>query len=90
MKPIGMFAIRNFDYNGMFIYLEDGEAPYRADFLRWTTDPGVALFKCSDGEKRLIPSICIMGIGRKFLPPPPPPPKELNCGIIHMGMPSRS
>ena len=86
---IGTFGVRNFEYNGLFINFLEGEAPYRADFIEWTTDPGIGRFSCSDGKIRLIPSICLMGLGMKLLPPQPPL-KELNMGIVHIGMPSRS
>jgi hypothetical protein len=33
--------------------------PYRAAFDCWTGDPGVAMMKCSDGERRFIPTFAI-------------------------------
>ena len=50
------YEVNNFTYNGMFIYPKEGKAPYKAEFIKWTSDPGVAECKCDDGEIRLIPS----------------------------------
>ena len=30
--------------------------PYKARFMCWTGDPGIAMMMCSDGEKRFIPT----------------------------------
>jgi hypothetical protein len=86
---IGTFGVRNFEYDGLFLSLHGGEASYRADFLGWTEDPGIGRFQCSDGKIRLIPSICLMGLGYRLLPPQPPL-ERLNMGIVHIGIPSRS
>jgi len=55
------FKIRNFSYNGFFGRTEEGYAPYRAQFLRWSGDPGVAVMSCSDGEDRFIPTYALEG-----------------------------
>jgi hypothetical protein len=86
---LGGFKVRNFTYDGLGVMFSGGEAPYTADFVKWTKDPGIAIFKCSDGKERLIPSIALMGIARKLLPTQPPL-KERNFGFVHIGIPSRS
>jgi hypothetical protein len=48
--------VENFYYNGIFVSPEKGYASYTATFEKWTNDPGVALFLCSDGKERLIPT----------------------------------
>lgn len=81
------FTIQNFEYDGLFVKLKDGKAPYTARFINWTTDPGVARFQCSDEKIRLIPTCALMNLGEKQLPPKTwEPPKH---GII-FGVPSSS
>ncbi|RLF87253.1 hypothetical protein DRN34_02245 [Thermococci archaeon] len=36
-------------------------APYRAQFIRWSGDPGVAVMQCSDGKERFIPTFALRG-----------------------------
>lgn len=36
-------------------------AGYTAKFVEWTRDPGIAVFECSDGKLRLIPTYAIKG-----------------------------
>ncbi len=66
-RKVPTFKIRNFRYNGFYGEYLPGEAPYTAMFAEWTKDPGVAIFKCSDGQKRLIPTFALIG-DRKGLP----------------------
>lgn len=56
-----MFKVRNFVYDGFGGQLREGYAPYTVTLLRWTLDPGVGVFACSDGKERLIPSFAIPG-----------------------------
>jgi hypothetical protein len=35
-------------------------APYKATFLRWSLDPGIAVCECTDGCKRLIPNYALI------------------------------
>lgn len=51
--------VRNFEYNGFFGSLHPGYAEYKAKFVQWTNDPGIALCECSDGKSRFIPSFAI-------------------------------
>lgn len=51
--------IRHFDYDGFGGSLREGYAPYTAVLVRWTLDPGVGLFLCSDGKQRLIPTFAL-------------------------------
>lgn len=55
------FTVQNFSYNGFCGKLLKGLAPYTAKFTKWTNDPGVGLFKCSDKKDRLIPTFAIIG-----------------------------
>ena len=51
-----VYEVENFYYDGFIVKSMKGKAPYKATFLHWTVDPGVAKCQCSDGKKRLIPS----------------------------------
>ena len=62
-----MFKVRNFTYNGLGVNFEGGLAKYTAKFIKWTNDPGVGEFKCSDGKVRLMPSCVLVG-PRESLP----------------------
>jgi hypothetical protein len=64
------FRVRKFNYDGFGGMLGEGFAPYTAVFLRWTTDPGVGVFLCSDGRERLIPTFALVG-KRGLLPEQP-------------------
>ena len=54
-----MLKVRNFEYSGFMGQTLGGYTPYTAEFKNWTDDPGVAVFTCSDGEDRLIPTFAI-------------------------------
>ncbi len=56
-----MFKVRKFEYNGFSGKTIPGLTPYTAEFKKWTSDPGVALWTCSDGGERLIPTFAIVG-----------------------------
>lgn len=55
------YKVRNFTYNGFGGMLQPGDAPYTVSLIRWTLDPGVGLFQCSDGKERLIPTFAVIG-----------------------------
>ena len=55
------FEVSNFTYNGFGGEKLPGKAPYTATFVEWTDDPGVAIFLCSDGKERLIPTFALIG-----------------------------
>jgi len=55
------YKVENFKYNGFYVQPKKGMAKYTAKFKKWTNDPGIALFECSDGKERLIPSCCLIG-----------------------------
>ena len=80
------FKVNNFTYNGVYGKDEEGHAPYTASFIKWTNDPGIALFKCSDGIDRLIPTFAIDDL------PPGCLPKQIyaETGPSIFGMPCRS
>ena len=62
--------IKNFNYNGFFVESLLGIAPYKAiKLVKWTNDPGIGEFLCSDGKNRLIPS-CQLSI--EFINSQPP------------------
>ena len=71
-----MIKVRNFEYSGFCGKLLEGHAPYTAEFKKWTGDPGVAVFTCSDGEERLIPTFAIEG------EMPTDIPKQPKTGIL--------
>ena len=54
--------VERFRYNG---FCGEGMAPedagYTAKFVRWTIDPGIGIFICSDGKYRLIPTYAVKG-----------------------------
>jgi hypothetical protein len=56
-----MLKVRKFDYNGFCGKLHKEYTDYTAKFEEWTNDPGIAVFSCSDGENRLIPTFAIEG-----------------------------
>ena len=57
------FNIKNFRYNSFTGKLAKGLAPYKAKFINWTGDPGIARMLCSDGRVRLIPTFALKGGG---------------------------
>ena len=61
--------IRNFIYNGILGVSLPGNAPYTVEFIRWTSDPGIFLGKCSDGRERRIPAWA--ALCHDFVPPMP-------------------
>lgn len=66
-----LYEVENFTYNGFMVKSRKGKAKYKAEFVSWTNDPGIALCNCTDGEKRLIPSCCLIGStknGKSLLP----------------------
>ena len=52
--------VENFSYNGFCGKSLSGVAPYEAEFLEWTQDPGIAKCACSDGVTRLIPTFAFV------------------------------
>lgn len=59
-----MFKVIVFVYNGFFVDHPRGDkviADYTAEFVEWTNDPGIGVFKCSDNRERLIPSCSLIG-----------------------------
>lgn len=51
------FKVVEFSYNGFGGQCNpDITMPYRARFVRWSGDPGIAIMACSDGEERYIPT----------------------------------
>lgn len=57
------FIIKNFSYGGFSGKLLNGFARYKASFINWTGDPGIARMLCSDGVIRLIPTFALKGKG---------------------------
>jgi hypothetical protein len=53
-------SVQNFQYDGMFLAKREGLAPYTAQFIRWSPDPGMAQCLCSDGCYRLIHVLCLV------------------------------
>lgn len=78
--------VQNFIYDGVFVHLRPGFAPYSAEFKQWTDDPGMVLCSCSDGSERRIPACCLVGFDTEQHPEPQWPPAK---GIV-VGPPSHS
>ena len=78
-----MLKVKNFEYNGFYGRTLNGHAPYTAEFEKWTADPGIGVFTCSDGKNRIIPTFAIEG-GM-----PPGIPKQPKTGV-RFGAPCRS
>lgn len=57
------FIIRHFIYGGFSGKLLNGFTKYKASFINWTGDPGIARMLCSDGVIRLIPTFALKGKG---------------------------
>lgn len=58
-----LYIVNNFTYGGFFGSLKPGVAKYRASFINWTGDPGIARMLCSDGVTRLIPTFALKDRG---------------------------
>lgn len=57
--------VKNFSYNGFSGTLLPGFAKYKVMALdKWTNDPGIGSFLCSDKKIRLIPSFAL---SKRFL-----------------------
>lgn len=49
--------VENYSYNGFIVTPIAGFTNYQVKTLiKWTNDPGIGLFKCTDKKARLIPS----------------------------------
>lgn len=49
------FEVRNHELNDdLEVILQEGMTGYTAYFLRWTTQPGIGVFQCSDKQWRLL------------------------------------
>jgi hypothetical protein len=59
----------DFVYNGFTVAMKKSVASFTAEFKEWTTDPGVANCKCSDGRERLIPTLALVGFRIDDYPP---------------------
>lgn len=66
-------TIKKFTYNGFFGRAFDEIMPYKAKFIKWSGDPGVALCMCDDQKERLIPTFAIT---TSFVLPKDETPKE--------------
>jgi hypothetical protein len=71
-----VLKIQNFEYNGFFGKLLEGLTPYTATFKEWTSDPGIGIFTCSDGEERLIPTFAIISKMPEDIP------KQEKSGVL--------
>jgi len=56
-----LFDIAGFSYNGFMGRLTGKPTGYKASFVKWTPDPGVGVFKCTDGKERNIPTFAVVG-----------------------------
>lgn len=62
------YKVQNFSYNSFYGELLPNMASYRAQFKRWTNDPGIGVFECSDGKERLLPTFALKGLKESPLP----------------------
>jgi len=75
--------IHKFSYNGFGCIVHKGYANYTiTGFMKWTVDPGVGVFACSDGQERMIPT-CVFETRTLHLP------KQPRTGVI-FGMPLKA
>jgi hypothetical protein len=88
-----MYNVLNFSYDGIFVRPKAGLATYTAEFVKWTDDPGIAIFKCSDGKDRKLPACQIQDFDIKRHPEQILPQRRLDerkaCGFI-IGEPCHS
>ena len=72
------YKVCSFEYNGFCGHVKQNKlVNYTASFKEWTSDPGVALFSCSDYKDRLIPVFALKNFKISDLP------KQeygINCG----------
>lgn len=78
------YLVQHFSYNGFCGTLLKGIAPYMAKFKKWTRDPGIARFECSDHITRLIPTFALKGLKQHSLP------KQDMTNKVIIGPPSHS
>lgn len=78
------YRVQNFSYNGFYGDILKKVTTYSATFIKWTRDPGIGLFKCSDNIERLIPTFALKGLKRH-----PLPEQDMTDKII-FGPPSHS
>jgi len=81
--PKETYKVRNFDYNGFYGRTLQGMASYEAKFSRWTNDPGIGVFECSDGKERLIPTFALIGNTSEL-------PEQDMSNKVMFGTPSHS
>lgn len=61
MIKIPHTKVRNFLYSGFMGQLRRGYSKYNVtSFVEWTRDPGIGIFECSDGKRRLIPTFAFI------------------------------
>jgi len=78
------YEVDNFEYNGFCGKILKGIAPYEVIFKKWTSDPGVGVFECSDNEERLIPTFAIRKFDMNSLP------EQSMNSKVYFGLPSHS
>ncbi len=63
------YEVYEFTYNGFYGNLNSNKKMnYIATFKKWTNDPGVGVFECSDGKERFIPTFAIVNFKRENHP----------------------
>ena len=77
------YKIRNFAYNGFFGKNLPGYMPCTAQFVEWTSDPGITRCMCSDSKERLIPTYALEGFDYEDYP-------EQEKTGVYFGLPSSS
>jgi len=75
--------VTNFNYNGFCGKVLLGYTTYTAEFVKWSSDPGVAICDCSDGKQRLIPTYALERFRLKDYP------EQEKTGVI-FGAPCKS
>jgi hypothetical protein len=83
-------SVENFFYNGFATETLEGFASYEIEsFVKWTNDPGIGVFKCTDNKERLIPSCQLEKSYYNSLPKRPKLDPFKGVGVF-FGSPSHS
>jgi hypothetical protein len=88
MIEIPHVKIQRFLYNGFHGQLRRGKTRYFVtSFVEWTRDPGIGVFECSDGKRRLIPSFAFIECWKeiKYLIP-----EQDMTNKVYFGAPCKS
>lgn len=75
--------VRRFTYDGFGGHLRKGYTNYTiVALVRWTLDPGVGEFECSDGQIRMLPSFAIEDLREHWKRPEDAPSGYSPIGYV--------